>query len=111
MQDINIAVLGASGAGKSVFVRHALNLATAAAAGSVCARKMTIDGGIYTVRFLEMSFSQVDPRAPNGVEWPDKIEDLATPRIDGAAILYDVTNQESLAQVPEMLSESPLGEI
>ncbi|KAF2447078.1 rap guanine nucleotide exchange factor 4 [Karstenula rhodostoma CBS 690.94] len=102
MQDINIAVLGARGSGKSTFIRHALNL-PAAAPGAVCTRKMTIDGGLYVVRFLEMSINDVQVRDQNCVKWPDSLEHLPTPRIDGAVTIYDVTSEQSLARVPEIL--------
>jgi len=108
MQDINIAVLGARGAGKSMFIRRALSLPAAvptAVPTAICTRKMTIDGGYYIVRFLEMSFCEVHIGERNSIKWPETMDDLATPRIDGAVTIYDVTNQESLARVPEMLSE------
>ncbi|KAL1606665.1 hypothetical protein SLS60_004072 [Paraconiothyrium brasiliense] len=102
MQDINVAVLGARGSGKSTFIRHALNLPNAGP-GAVCTRKMTIDGGLYVVRFLEMSINDVQVRDQNFIKWPDTFEDLVTPRIDGAITIYDVTSEQSLARVPEVL--------
>ena len=103
MQDLNIAVLGARGSGKSLFIRRALNIAPTASS-AICTRKMTIDGGYYIVRFLEMTFKEVRIGDRNAIKWPETIDDLATPRIDGAIIIYDVTNRDSLAHVPEMLS-------
>lgn len=103
MQDINIAVLGARGAGKSLFIRRALNLPTTVSS-AICTRKMTIDGGLYIVRFMEMSFNDIHIGERNTIKWPETIDDLATPRIDGAVTIYDVTDQDSLARVPEMLS-------
>ena len=105
MQDINIAVLGARGTGKSVFIRRALNLPNTVTS-AICTRKMTIDGGYFVVRFLEMTFNEIHIGDRNDIKWPETIDNLATPRIDGAVVLYDVTNHESLAKVPEMLSES-----
>jgi GTPase SAR1 family protein len=103
MQDLNIAVLGARGSGKSLFIRRALNIPPTASSG-ICTRKMTIDGGYYIVRFLEMTFNEVHIGDRNAIKWPETIDDLATPRIDGAITIYDVTNRDSLAPVPEMLS-------
>lgn len=105
MQDINIAVLGARGSGKSTFIRHALNLPVAAP-DAVRTRKMTIDGGLYVVRFLEMSINDVQVRDQNFVKWPDTLQDLPTPRIDGAITIYDVTSEQSLARVPEILGQT-----
>ncbi|KAF2470591.1 ras GEF [Lindgomyces ingoldianus] len=103
MQDINIAVLGARGTGKSSFIRRALNLPDAPPS-AIFTRKMTIDGGYYIVRFLELCFSEVHIGGRNSINWPDTIDNLARPRIDGVITIYDVTSHESLAQVPEMLN-------
>lgn len=105
MQDLNIAVLGARGSGKSTFIRRALNLPEAGAAAAYT-RKMTIDGGYYVVRFLEIPFDDVHIGAGNNIKWPHtgSTDELGAPRVDGAVTIYDVTSQESLARVPEMLS-------
>lgn len=103
MQDINIAVLGARNTGKSTFVRRALKLPNVGTA-SVCTRKMTIDGGYYIVRFMEMSINEIQIGDRNSIKWPETVGDLATPRIDGAVTIYDVTSQDSLIRVPDMLS-------
>lgn len=105
MQEINVAVLGARGSGKSTFIRRALNLPNAGP-GAVCTRKMTIDGGLYAVRFLEMSISDVQIRDRNCIEWPEAVDDMVTPRIDGAITIYDVTSDKSLARVPEVLGQN-----
>lgn len=110
MQELNIAVLGARGSGKSTFTRRALGL-QATPASAISSRKMTIDGGYYIVRLLEFSFHDIHIGAGNCIKWPEMIDDLATPRIDAAITVYDVTSQESLALVPEMLnalSKAPL---
>jgi predicted kinase len=106
MQDINIAVLGASGTGKSTFIRRALKLPDNTTP-AVCTRKMTIDGGYYVVRFLELCFNDISIGERSSIKWPETIDDLATPRIDGAVTIYDVTNHDSLTRVPEMLSQYP----
>ncbi|KAH6618460.1 ras guanine nucleotide exchange factor domain-containing protein [Boeremia exigua] len=103
LQDLTFAVLGARGAGKSTFIRRALGLPDATAAAA-CTRKWTIDGAPYLVRFLEMSFNDVQIGDRHHVKWPETIHDMATPRIDGAVTLYDVTSEGSLARVPEMLN-------
>ena len=103
MQDLNIAVIGARNTGKSTFIRRALGLPDTATTGN-CSRKMTIDGGPYMVRFLEMTFNDVHVGERSLIKWPETIHDFATPRMDAAVTIYDVTSQESLAKVPEMLS-------
>ena len=66
---------------------------------------MTIDGGYYLVRFLEICIQDVHIVDRNMIQWPETIDDLATPRIDGAITVYDVTDEQSLSRVPEILSE------
>ena len=102
MQDINIAILGADGSGKSTFIRCALNLPDMGLA-AVSTRRMTIDGGYYVVRFLELSTSDMQIRDRKSIEWPETIDDLPMPRIDGAVAVYDVTSEKSLEYVPEIL--------
>jgi ABC-type Mn2+/Zn2+ transport system ATPase subunit len=102
MQDLNIAVLGTRGTGKSTFIRRALNLPDTGSS-SACTRKMTIDGGYYMVRFVEMAFDHVQIGTSNTIRWPDSIDDVEVPRIDGAVTMYDVTNKLSLKLVPEIL--------
>jgi hypothetical protein len=68
---------------------------------------MTIDGTPYLVRFLEINFNDVHVGERSIIKWPETIHDFATPRIDAAVTLYDVTHHESLGKVPEMLSWYP----
>ncbi|KAK5175027.1 uncharacterized protein LTR77_000163 [Saxophila tyrrhenica] len=101
--DINIAILGAEGVGKSTFMQKALDLDDLP--GSQAAeRKLSIKGEEYIVRLLELSIDDVDiDEDDNTVSWPETIEDKMMPRIDGALTLYDVKDQGSLEYVPEML--------
>jgi hypothetical protein len=103
MQDLNIAVIGARGTGKSAFIRRALGLPDTATTSN-CSRRMAIDGVPYVVRCLEMTFNDIHVGERNIIKWPETIHDCATPRMDAAVTIYDVTSQDSLAKVPEMLS-------
>ena len=103
MQDINIGVIGVHGAGKSSFIRRALNILNTASP-HIASRKMLIDGVSYVVRLLELSFSEIYIGEGNHIKWPDTIDDYATPRIDGLITIYDVMNSQSLERVPETLS-------
>ena len=108
MQELNMAVIGARGSGRSTFIRRALGLPDAATTSN-CSRTIAIDGSPYLVRFLEMTFDDVHLAERCAIKWPDTVHDCATPRIDAAVTLYDVTNQESLGKVPDMLSEYSRG--
>lgn len=104
MLDLNIAVIGAPGSGKSALIRKALGLPDKTAS-AMCHRKWTIDGTPYVVRLLEMRFDDVHAGERNTIEWPKQCHNVAIPRVDGAITMYDVTNRESLPEVPDMLSE------
>ncbi|KAF2460503.1 ras guanine nucleotide exchange factor domain-containing protein [Lineolata rhizophorae] len=103
MQHINIAVLGADKVGKSTFIQKSLEL-RAKPSSATASRKMAIDGCVYVVRLIELEFDDLYIEEDELVRWPDTVDDMATPRIDGTLILYDVMNKDSLTQVPEMLN-------
>ncbi|KAF1832114.1 ras GEF [Decorospora gaudefroyi] len=103
MHALNIAVIGARGTGKSTFIRRTLRLPDTATTSN-CSRSMTIDSTTYMVRLLEMSFSDVHVGERGIIKWPETVHDFATPRVDAAITVYDVTSQESLNKVPEMLN-------
>lgn len=66
---------------------------------------MSIDGNVYVVRLIELSFSELDLDNESRICWPDTVNAQPMPYIDGAFTLYDVMNKESLVQVPETLSK------
>ena len=109
MPEINIGVLGAARVGKSTFMQRALDLAIPPPpTAPVSARKMSVDGHVYVVRLFELGFDQVEfgsNQEDEDIVWPEKLGDFVIPRIDGALALYDVTNQNSLAEVPSALSK------
>lgn len=103
-QEINIAVIGAHGVGKSTFVQRALQLPVLPSSPTAEA-KVPIEGSVYLVRLLELLTDDVDiDDDDDTISWPDKIESRVMPDIDGALFLYDVGDQASLEWIPEMLS-------
>lgn len=101
MQDINICLLGDNGVGKSAFIQRAFDIQTTVPS-TITSRKMSVDGNVYTVRLLELSFSDITIDDGGRLIWPNIINDLQV-RIDGALALYDIMNQESLRHIPETL--------
>lgn len=106
LPEINIAVIGAEGVGKSTFLRNALELPTLPPS-QAAERKIPIDGSLYLVRLLELPIEDVYIDDDETINWPDTIEDKMMPRVDGALALYDVKDKASVDELPEMLSESP----
>ena len=104
MPDINIAVVGATGVGKSTFIHQALGLRQSTIS-QVSARKMSLDGIIHIVRLFECNTAGVDPKDSHQLPWSDLVRGLEEIRIDGALVLYDVMNHHSLAAVPDVLGK------
>ncbi|KAF2093287.1 ras GEF [Rhizodiscina lignyota] len=101
MHEINIAVLGAAGVGKSSFIQRVFDH-RAPPTLTVTPRKMSIDGEEYTVRLIELSFDDLE-FDDSHITWPDAADSRPLPPIDGVLTLYDVMNKESLTDVPETL--------
>ena len=106
LTEINIAVIGGEGVGKSTFVQKALDLPHPPPS-QAAERTIPIDGDVYLVRLLEMPIDDVDIDDDETICFPDTIEDKVMPRIDGALTLYDVQDQNSLESVPHVMSEYP----
>jgi len=104
LTEINIAVIGGEGVGKSTFVQKALDLPHPPPSPAA-ERKIPIDGSVYLVRLLEMPIDDVDVDDDDTICFPDTIEDKVMPRIDGALTLYDVQDENSLESVPAIISE------
>lgn len=105
MPEVNVAVLGAVGVGKSTFVQCALDLKQPASS-PVSSKKVSLEGVLIRVKLLEVQLSGVKISDNQRIEWPQRLGEQNTPRIDGALVLYDVTEQRSIARIPEILGES-----
>jgi hypothetical protein len=105
LQEINVAVLGSPKVGKSTFIQQAFDLSEMPLM-TFTRRKMSLDGTIYVVRLIELSYNDLDLDDDQCICWPDTIDGSPVPAIDGAFTLYDVTNRDSLMQMPETLSKS-----
>ncbi|KAF2172529.1 hypothetical protein M409DRAFT_63188 [Zasmidium cellare ATCC 36951] len=103
LPEINIAVIGAEGVGKSTFLQNALELPSLPPS-QVAERKIPIDGSLYLVRLLELPIEDLDIDDDETINWPDTIEDKMMPRVDGALALYDVKDKASVDELPEMLT-------
>lgn len=68
---------------------------------------MSIDGNVYIIRLIELSYNDLDLDGEKRICWPETINGTPIPYIDGAFALYDVMNQDSLALIPETLGKFP----
>ena len=104
MADINIAIIGSVGVGKSTFIQKALGLRGLPNSSSSSTR-MSVDNVVYTVSLIELDLESFDIIQDKRIQWPKQINGQITPRMDGALLLYDVMNRESIIELPQTLSE------
>lgn len=105
ISEVNVAVLGTFGVGKSTFVQCALDLKQSPSS-PISSKKVSLEGVLIRIRLLEVQLSDVKISDNQRVEWPQRLGEENTPRIDGALALYDVMDHGSTIRIPEVLSES-----
>jgi hypothetical protein len=66
---------------------------------------MTVDNVLYTVSLIELDLESFDIVPDRRIQWPKQINGHIVPRMDGALLLYDVMNSESIQELPQTLSE------
>ena len=67
---------------------------------------MSVDNVAYTVSLIELDLESFDIHPNRQIEWPKQMNGQIVPRMDGALLLYDVMNRESIAELPQTLSKS-----
>ena len=102
--EMNIAVIGGDGVGKSTFMQRALDLPLPSPT-KAADRKIPYDGTLYRIRLLEISIDDVEIDDDDTVSWPDSVADRMMPHIDGVLTLYNVADRTSLEDVPETLGK------
>lgn len=106
MADINIAIIGSAGVGKSTLIQRALGL-RGLPTSIASSLRMTVDNVLYTVSLIELDLESFDINPDRRIQWPKQINGHIVPRMDGSLLLYDVMNRESIAELPQTLSELP----
>ena len=91
--------------GKSTFIRRALDLRDNAPRQKF-SKKMSLDGVVYVIRLLEVSLDEIKIHVPGGITWPRAVDGQNLPQIDGVMVLYDVTQEQSVLEVPDVLCKS-----
>ncbi|EER29243.1 RasGEF domain containing protein [Coccidioides posadasii C735 delta SOWgp] len=103
LPQVNMAVVGAQGVGKSTLVKYALDLKqTPIARSSV--KKMSLDGTIYLVRLLEVGIHNIAVDEHGRITWPRLLGEQALPPIDGVLALFDSADPRTLTQLSQLLS-------
>ena len=106
LSQVTLVVLGAQGVGKSTFVQNSFDLRSSSTSAFEV-KKMSLNDVIYLVRLVEISLDDVVVTESNRIKWPKSLKGYDLPPIDGVLALYDVTNQESITEIPDLLRWSP----
>ncbi|RFU75676.1 aimless alea [Trichoderma arundinaceum] len=103
MESYNIAIIGAIGVGKSTFVQRILGLSRPpiSTASSV---RIVLDSSSYTITLLELDLDSFELNTPHPIQWPKQINGHIVPRVDAALVLYDVTNKDTIRELPQTLA-------
>jgi GTPase SAR1 family protein len=100
MESFNIAIIGATGVGKSSFVQRVLNLSRPPITNASSMR-VSIDNSTHLVTLLELDLEYFELNPDQPIQWPRQINGHIVPRVDAALLLYDVMNQESIRELPQ----------
>jgi GTPase SAR1 family protein len=103
METVNIAIIGANGVGKSHFIERAMSLPGPPTANPITA-KLHVENVPYAVTLLELDLEYFDVEANRQIMWPKQVSGAIMPRVDGVLLLYDITNRESLNELPRTLN-------
>ncbi|KAH0361803.1 ras GEF, partial [Aureobasidium melanogenum] len=98
--EVNIAVVGAVGVGKSSFIQQSLGLSSQPTA-AVTSCRINLDSAAFLVRMLECPLQDVIIETDNRISWP---ADPRMPTVDAACTLYDISNKDSFEDVPVVLN-------
>lgn len=101
--EIHFAVLGAEGSGKSTFVQCALDLKKPATS-PVSSKKMSLEGDVFLISLAEVPMEEIEV-VGDQIYWPDMLEDVEMPQVDGILVVCDVTERRSVKDIPKLLGE------
>ena len=102
--DLSVAVLGLKNVGKSTLIQSALDLSSYDDRHLI-SQSMVLHGKSHVVTLHELSYKSFQLVDRDG-ECRRQIMDQETVIcVDGALVLYDTTNEESLSLVSSLLSE------
>ena len=99
---MTIAVVGEENAGKTSFVKCALDIKNAPHA--ICNRKkMSLDGSVYIVHLLEVDLTQVRFDQDKRIIWPQTESGAPAPAVDGVLVLHDATKPDRLSLTTNLI--------
>ncbi|KAI0484289.1 ras GEF [Xylariaceae sp. FL0804] len=103
MESLTIAVIGAKGVGKSHFIQRCLSLSRVPGPNLSTAR-ISIDSIPYAVTLFDLDLEYFDVDPDRQIQWPKQMGGAIMPRVNGVLLLYDVTNRDSIIELPQTLN-------
>lgn len=100
MESYNIAIIGADAVGKSTFVQRVLQLSRPPVTNTSSAR-IQVDNVTHMITLVELDLEHFELNPAQPIQWPKQINGHIVPRVDAALILYDVTDDGSIRQLPK----------
>ncbi|CAI7638727.1 unnamed protein product [Penicillium discolor] len=100
--EVTIAVAGEENAGKSSFVKCALDMKNPPAS-PMNKKKMSLNGSVYIVHLMEVDLTQVQFDQDKKIIWPRTGRDKSTPAIDGVLVLHDATKPDRLSLTTNLI--------
>ncbi|OAQ74310.1 aimless RasGEF [Pochonia chlamydosporia 170] len=103
MESYNIAIIGADAVGKSTFVQRVLQLSRPPVTNTSSAR-IQVDNVTHMITLVELDLEHFELNPAQPIQWPKQINGHIVPRVDAALILYDVTDDGSIRQLPKTVA-------
>ncbi|KAI5786793.1 ras guanine nucleotide exchange factor domain-containing protein [Pyronema domesticum] len=104
VKDVNIAVIGTPGVGKTTFIERAYDLGQSPNHGEIHTLNVTVDKVPCSVGLVEMDLNSICFEKQQ-VQWPrvSMTDGRGIPFIDGVLFLYDAADAMSMARLEESL--------
>ncbi|KHJ35836.1 putative ras guanyl-nucleotide exchange factor [Erysiphe necator] len=99
-----IAVVGATGVGKSTFIQRALGLSTRPTS-LVSSTKISIEDTKHEVSLFEIDTKFLEFVSDQEIKWSKEINGQEIPRMDSVLLLCDIKNNESLCGISTTLEK------
>lgn len=100
-----LAVVGTPRSGKSTFIQHALDLKKLPTA-AVSSKKVSLEGVVSLLRIHEFNVNDIDLTSGGTPQWPHLDGKETTSPINGAMVIYSISDASSTKLIPSFLRES-----
>ncbi|RMD39657.1 hypothetical protein DV735_g5471, partial [Chaetothyriales sp. CBS 134920] len=107
---LTFVILGANGVGKSAFIRKAFDLKKPPTS-PIVSSKVSLSGKMYQVQLIALPLEHLDFTTGRKVSWPKYLNSSPFPHVDGVFCLYNVADEETLSNFPQLLGTLTASEV